>query len=132
MSIQADDEIRVVALSNLRAMCEYVSGVCHRWHVSRITKSRVYVTYTNPDEYGTEHPVTAAFPCYPSGFAKGDDGLLIVLDVVKVTSGRDEYDPVQFFWPIIDGPKMFRANETAPFEPFVESGQQDNRNSSDQ
>lgn len=65
MKTQFDCEIRVVSLANLEAMCAHVSGFCHRFKVEKVTRSRVHVSYSNPDEYGSESPMIAVFPCYP-------------------------------------------------------------------
>lgn len=68
---QSDDEVRIIALANLRAMTEYVSTVSHRFRIEKVTRSRVHVSYTGPyfDSQGYEGQdvfVVAVFPCYPS------------------------------------------------------------------
>ena len=63
--LQSDNKVRVVALSNLRAMCERTSGImCHKYWIESISEHRVTVGYSNEDEYAAEHPMYAVFPAY--------------------------------------------------------------------
>jgi hypothetical protein len=115
MRTQQDSRLRVVALDNLRAMCEHASGRAHTFQVSKVTRSRVHVTYSNPDEYGNAQPVTAVFPCYPSGWPDdAEDNPRVVLDAVRVI-GDDSQGAA---YPAIDadiicGPTLWRTNPTA-------------------
>lgn len=83
MPTQFDHSVRVVSLDNLRAMCERVSGMAHRFDVVKVSRSRVHVEYSNPDEYGRARPVTAIYPCYPSSFDSTNDNPAIVLDMLR-------------------------------------------------
>jgi hypothetical protein len=114
METQQDTKIRMVALVNLRAMCERISGVCHRWQVTSVSRSRVHVEYSNPDEYGSERPVTAVFPCYPSGFADDKDNPRVVLDALRYFGGRDSED-WQAFFQLYDCPVLWRRGEGEPW-----------------
>ena len=63
MKTQSDQKVRVVSLTNLEAMCNRVSGVmCHRFKVTKVSRSRVHVTYSNEDEWATAHPMIAVYP----------------------------------------------------------------------
>jgi hypothetical protein len=62
MTLQFDMPIRTVSIDNLKAMCARVSGICHTYKIVRESKHNVYVEYSNPDEWGTPHPMTAVFP----------------------------------------------------------------------
>ncbi len=109
METQSDMRIRVVALANLRAMCERASGTCHRYKVEEVSRSRVHVTYSNPDEYGREHPVTAVYPCYPSDYWPHDtENPRVVLDVLRVIGDDSDGEGYQYFEPLTDCPSLWR------------------------
>jgi hypothetical protein len=120
MKTQQDNPVRVVALENLIAMCARNSGVCHRYRVERITKTRVHVSYSNPDEYGNERPLVVVFPCYPSGWPQdGADNPRVVLDIVRVYGGRDSYDregAADTFYLITNAPVLWRDPATSKWE----------------
>ena len=107
MRTQYDGKARVVALSNLRAMCDRVSGVCHRYHVVKVTANRVYVEYSNPNEYGTEYPITAVYPSFPS-----DDGCFVVLDWMLRCTGAVDGDgsEEQAFDCLVTSETLWRSN----------------------
>ena len=112
MKIQSDNNVRVVALTNLIAMCERISGTCHRFEVSKVTANRVQVSYSNPDEYGNECPLVASYPSYPSGFDK--ETPFVVLEIAMVTGGRDSVDRedgCQAFIQLTDCPQLYRVTE---------------------
>lgn len=108
MKTQFDHSKRVVSLENLRAMCKHASGMCHRYEVSKITRSRVHVKYSNPDEWGYSHPMTAVFPCYPGGF--DNDNPDIVLDLVRVLGDNWDGEGWQAFQILLDCPQLFRSH----------------------
>jgi hypothetical protein len=111
MKTQQDNQVRLVALENLHAMCERVSGVCHRYRVERVTKTRVHVSYSNPDEYGSECPLVVVFPCYPSSFPDDKDNPRVILDVVRVYGGRDSFDrdsAADTFYELMHEPVLWR------------------------
>jgi len=105
MKTQFDWSKRVVSLENLRAMCDYSSGTAHRFWIEKQTKNRVYVAYSNPDEYGSESPMLAVFPIYPNSF---DDNPCVVLDIVNVIRDNWDGEGWQSFDPIMDCPKLWR------------------------
>lgn len=118
---QFDDPQRVVSLENLYAMCARASGMCHRYAVEKVTKSRIHVSYSNPNEYGHNRPVCAVFPCYPSTFG-GDEIPAVVLDIVR-TYGSREYrsdmpdDEIwQSFDPVVNAPKLWRNPVTRTWQ----------------
>lgn len=112
METQSDQKVRVVALSNLRAMCERVSGTCHRFEVSKVSRSRVHVEYSNPDEYGNESPMVAVFPCYPTGHEFNPAGAQynphVVLDMLRVIGDNWDGEGWQAFQPLLDCPTLWR------------------------
>ena len=108
MKTQFDSQIRVVSLENLKAMCERVSGVCHRYAVSKIGPTRVRVAYSNPDEYANESPIEAEFPCYPSDF-DGQDNPSVVLHMVRLIVARGDTKAWQSFQPLLDCPQLWRT-----------------------
>lgn len=110
-AIQADHSVRLVALSNLRAMASRASGTCHRYAIHNVTANRVVLSYSNPDEWGCECPVFAHFAAIPSGFAGYSDSVFVVLHVLRVTGGRDADDrdaASQAFDAVIDADKLWR------------------------
>lgn len=110
MKTQFDHRIRVVSLENLKAMCERVSGVCHRYEVTKVSSSRVHVEYSNPDEYGSAHPMVAVFPCYPSGNRTDDiNNHAIVLEYRNVLHDNWDGEGWQAFECLRDCPELFRG-----------------------
>ena len=108
MKTQSDSKVRVVSLTNLEAMCEHVSIMCHKYSVSKVSRSRVHVEYSNPNEYGSDRPIYAVFPCIPSG---DKDNPQVVLEFVNVLEGNDRSlngEGWQSFVCIQDCPIMFR------------------------
>jgi hypothetical protein len=109
MQTQQDHSVRVVALVNLRAMCERVSGWAHRFEISKVSRSRVHVTYSNPDEWGAEDAMTAVFPCYPSGFSGDEENPRVVLDMLRVINDTWGGEGWQAFAPLLDCPQLWRG-----------------------
>jgi hypothetical protein len=105
MKTQFDSSIRVVALSNLEAMAKRVSGTCHKFHVSRVTKTRAYVEYSNPDEYGAPRPMEAVFPAWPEF-----EGTVIALSILRVRGDKWDGEGRQAFQPLIDCPQLWRSS----------------------
>lgn len=103
METQQDTKVRMVALTNLRAMCKRISGMCHRWEVTKVSRSRVHVTYSNPDEYGHERPVTAVYPCWPSKWPDDAENPRVALAALRYTGGADSED-CQAFMALTDCP----------------------------
>lgn len=98
MQTQFDYAIRTVSLPNLQAMCERISGTCHRFAVTKVSRSRVHVEYSNPDEYGNESPMTAVFACYPSGF--GPENIAIPMEILRVINDSEDGEGWQNFEPL--------------------------------
>lgn len=111
MKTQFDTTKRVVALSNLEAMCKRISGTCHRFSVVKVTASSVHVEYSNPNEYGSEYPVTAVYPCYKNGFEA--DNSCVVLSAVRYVNDRDE--AWQAFFQLEDCEPLFRSGLDGPW-----------------
>lgn len=85
--------------------------MCHRFEVSKVSRSRVHVTYSNPNEYGSEYPMTAIFPCYPSGndtlgFTASPN---VVLDILRVMGDNWNGEGWQAFQPLLDCPTLWRG-----------------------
>ena len=107
MKTQFDHTVRVVSLENLKAMYERESAVCHRYHVGKVTANRVYVQYSNPDQYGNEDPMTIVFPCYPSTFDKAQNPA-VVLDALRVINDTHSGEGWQAFLSLLESPKLWR------------------------
>lgn len=122
MLTQSDSKTRVVSLSNLRAMCDRVSGVCHRYDVIKVSRSRAHIQYSNPDEYGSGRPIVAVCAVIP-GHGSEDRRVVngaevnprIILDPITYLTGNDPeiYDPYQSFIPILDCPSLWRSGPYA-------------------
>lgn len=111
MRLQGDTMERVVYLDNLKAMCERVSGEWHRYRVERVTRARVYVRYSNPDQWTHETPFLAVFPRIPAN--AGDDNrdnprvLLSIIDTQNEPA--DLYgEGWQYFDVLLDCPVLWR------------------------
>jgi hypothetical protein len=109
MLTQQDTNVRVVALENLKAMCNHVSRMCHRFTITKVTDSRVHVQYSNPNEYGSEFPMTAVFPCYSLGAEKENPS--VVLDILRVNHDSWDGEGWQAFDILLDCPRMWRNPE---------------------
>ena len=107
MNTQFDWNKRVVALSNLEAMCERISGWSHRFEVTKVSRSRVHVTYSNPNEYGSPNPMTAVFPCYPA--TNESDNPAVVLDILRVVNDSWNGEGWQAFQQLLDCPTLWRG-----------------------
>lgn len=108
MRIQSDSSARVVALSNLEAMLDRISGVCHRFYIEKVTPNRVTVGYSNPNEYGTPYPVFAVFPAWPNSFGEKETPM-VALEYVRFIGVSQESEDWQAFEQIRDCPQLFRT-----------------------
>lgn len=105
MKTQFDHNVRVVSLENLKAMCERVGGTCHKFTVVKETANRVFVQYSNPDEYGNPRPIIAVYPSWPTGILDGSPA--VALNMINCTGDRDGYG-YQAFFQLEDCPELFR------------------------
>jgi len=87
-------------------MCSDVSGFCHRYSIVNVSRNRVTVEYSNPNEYGTEYPMRAQFPCYANGSL-----FLVVLDITRITGDNWDGEGWQAFTELLDAPAR-NPNET--------------------
>lgn len=107
---QEDSQVRIVALANLTAMVDHVTtGPCHRYRIEKVTRTRVYVSYSNPDEYGNDHPMVAVFPCLPAWSRDDPKNVRVVLDVLRVQFDNWRGEGWQAFLPLLDCPKLWRG-----------------------
>lgn len=95
MKTQQDTSVRMLALENLRAMCENASGVCHRYWIEKVSRSRVHIGYSNPDEYAHESPMFAVLPVIPSSFP--GDSPRVIVQVLRVIHDADDGEGWQYF-----------------------------------
>jgi len=108
METQQDNNVRMVALANLKAMCEHISGVCHRYWIEEVTEHTVKVGYSNPDEYANEDPTYAVYPCYPSTWTDDEENPRVILDMLDCEHDEDNPEAWQAFDAIIDCPPLYR------------------------
>lgn len=104
MKTQSDRQVRVVALSNLRAMCKHISGTCHQFYIARTTKNAIHVGYSNPDEYGNPDPIVAVLPAW-----KQYDGMVVAIDPLRFVGDKDGYG-YQSFEQLWDCEHLSRQN----------------------
>jgi len=78
-------EPRCIEINTLKAMAKVQSGMAHRFTVERTSEHRARVTYSNPDEWGGECPITAYFPCFKGAF----DAWWVVDEITKIEGGRN-------------------------------------------
>lgn len=126
MRTQQDTKVRMLALDNLEAMCRRASGMSHTYYVSKVSRSRVHVTYSHPDEYGNPDPITAVFPCFPSPYPEDKaDNPRVILEPMRTYGGREEIDR-EIGWQAIEGaiilaPTLWRHNDSSPYRTHRES-----------
>ena len=114
--IQADHTVRIVALSNLRAMCDHVSGVAHRYWVEHVKEHRVRVGYSNPDEYGTDNPMFAEFPAFVDHSFGQATTYVILGHMLRVINDTWNGLGDQAFEPITDCPVLWRSPQTGEWK----------------
>lgn len=86
-----DTKSRVVSIDVLKAMCDHISGTCHRFSVDepKSTARFVKVYYSNPDEYGNDHPVAACYPIFNHRMFSAVE-TLVVLHAARYVGCKDE------------------------------------------
>jgi hypothetical protein len=84
----------IIELASLAAYCKTWSCMCRRYTVERTSNHRVLVTYSNPDEWGVDHPISCYLPCYRDG----DAWWVVLAPTSFIHVGEEwEYDPSQAF-----------------------------------
>lgn len=109
MASQQDYTVRIVALENLRAMCARVSGMCHRYEITKVTRASVHITYSNPNEWGSESPMTMIFRAFPSDWRGDSENPRVILEAGRVIYDTDDGEGWQNFEPVLNCPILFRA-----------------------
>lgn len=109
MKTQEDSSQRVVALENLRAMCARISGWAHTFEVTSVTRSRVHVTYSNPNEYGSAQPITAIYPAIP--YPGEPDNPRVLLEIMRTVGHDPDGEGWQSFMQLHDCPTLWRSPE---------------------
>ncbi len=108
MKTQEDSVTRILALDNLREMCEAASGTSHRYWIETVSRSRVHIGYSNPDEWGAENPMFAVFPSFPSPWPADnrDNPRVLVEECMRVINdtwngeGWQAFDPVWAYYAL--------------------------------
>ncbi len=111
--------VRTCDLSELNAICEHESGMCHRYSVAQTSSRYVTLTYSNPNEYGTDQPIACKLPIIERmratlGMSDADRLVIVALTVPADTrivgwsaAGMfDDDEAFQAFSPILDHPGM--------------------------
>lgn len=110
MHRQADYKVRVVTLDNLKAMCEYVSGsYCHKYEVTKATPSRVWVSYSNEDEWAYEHPIHAVYR------KTSDHNPMVFLEILRCVPDSDGKN-YRHFDLLHDCPQLWRNPENGQWK----------------
>lgn len=123
MKAQFDYTKRIVSLENLKAMCARISSTCHTFRVCDVTKNRVRVIYSNPDEYGSPEPIIVLFPAYEAQFGStAEKTLCVVLDAVRYfgCTGKNE-EAWQAFDQLYDCEKLWRKPGDGTWQTEYES-----------
>ncbi len=81
-------EARLVELYTLMATANQQSGTCHRYIVERTSNHRVRVTYSNPDEYACDNPITAYYPCFKGCWGEW----WVVSEITKIEGDLDDHE----------------------------------------
>lgn len=102
MKTQQDNPVRMLALDNLRAMCEHVSGTCHRYWIEKVSRSRVHVGYSNPDEWANENPMYIVLPSFPSLWPEDKDNPRVLVEPMRVINDTWDGEGHQAFDPLWD------------------------------
>ena len=100
MKTHEDGMYRVVSLDNLVAMCEAASGTCHRYWIAKVSRSRVHIGYSNPDEYGGDAPMFAILPCFPSGWPGDAENPRVLIHCMLVVGDSWNGEGWQAFEPV--------------------------------
>ncbi len=79
---------QITELHTLMATAKSQSGECHRYTVERTSDHRVRVTYSNPDEYAVDNPITAFYPCYKGGFGSW----WVVNEITKIEGDLEDHE----------------------------------------
>lgn len=108
MKLQMDVKMRVVFLSNFQAMCQHLSLIAHKFSITKISRSRVYVEYSNPDEYGVSHPMTAVFPCFPFLGPEYKNNPAVILNIMRVINDNWDGEGWQAFEQLMYCPTLYR------------------------
>lgn len=88
-----------VSLNVLQEACRRISGMCHRYTVEA-SRNRAYLTYSNPNEYGSESPMTAVLPAYEEGWP--EKYTVVVLDILRVQNDTWHGEGWQAFDQVLD------------------------------
>lgn len=99
MKTWRNDKVNIVTMAQMEKVCNDISGTCHRFWIHKVTKNRVYIAYSNPDEYANENPMYAVFPIYP-GHEKDNEN--IVLDIIDVKRDYPDGEGWLNFMQIMD------------------------------
>jgi hypothetical protein len=97
-----DNDVRMVAFVNLKAMCERASGTGHRYgcEITNKAQTRVRVWY---DDGTDTHWLD--FPAIPSDWDDDRSGNPRVF--LEVVGGSKDAD-LDAFWPVTNSPKLWR------------------------
>ncbi len=108
--VQYDGRLRVVALANLLAMCAHISGMCHTYRV-REGRDVVYVTYSNPNEYGRDRKITITLPIVYRAFGAAMIGLApeCIGRMTGPGCGTWQGEEWQAFDPLFTCPELWRG-----------------------
>ena len=89
-------DTKIVDIDTLRKVLEDNSGMCHRYKVANVSKHRVKVGYSNPDEYAVDNWTYAILPCY-TWRAFGRVTTVVVLEIIGMVN-----DPDDVLWQCFD------------------------------
>ena len=105
---QFDHKLRIVSIPNLKAMCEHLSGTCHRFFLDSVKGKYARVMYNNPDEYGHKSPIVALFQVIEHC---GTIGAILTID--KVVNCPNDCEDWRAFEQLLECPTVWRLGAGA-------------------
>lgn len=83
-------ELKGLTITAIAKLCAFHSGMCHRYAIESVTRNRVKISYSNPNEYGTPRPIYAYFPIvlYQHG---NDQGTIACVTFGHYTGAGEDY-----------------------------------------
>lgn len=83
-------QLKAMTITEIATVCRAISGVCHTYKIEKVTPRRVCVVYSNPNEYGTPHPIRAYFPIVLYT-ANNDQQTIACLEFAHYTGTGEEW-----------------------------------------
>lgn len=83
-------QLKGMTITEIAQVCRAISGTCHRYKIESVTRSRVKISYSNPNEYGSERPIFAYYPIVLYQ-ANNDQGTIACLEFGHYTGAGEDW-----------------------------------------